>query len=208
MKPERFVPLLREARASAILRTDSRAAAAAAMEAAVRGGFKVVEFTLTIPGAFDLIEEFARRPDLVVGAGTVLTEEEARTAVRRGARFLVSPVMDPKVIAAATALGVASIPGCHTPTEMLAAHRAGAPLQKLFPAPGTGPAYVRACLGPLPFLRLVPTQGVDAGNARDWIDAGAWAVGFTHALFDATDIKAERFDRIEDRARTLLAAVR
>jgi len=208
MKPERFVPLLREARASAILRTDGRAAAAAAMEAAVRGGFRVVEFTLTIPGAFDLIEEFARRPDLVVGAGTVLTEEEARTAVRRGARFLVSPVMDPKVIAAATALGVASIPGCHTPTEMLAAHRAGAPLQKLFPAPGTGPAYVRACLGPLPFLRLVPTQGVDAANARDWIDAGAWAVGFTHALFDAADIKAERFDRIEDRARTLLAAVR
>jgi Entner-Doudoroff aldolase len=208
MKPERFVPLLREARASAILRTDDRAAAAAAMEAAVRGGFKVVEFTLTIPGAFDLIEQFARRPDLVVGAGTVLTEEEAHTAVRRGACFLVSPVMDPKVIAAAAALGVASIPGCHTPTEMIAAHRAGAPLQKLFPAPGTGPAYVRACLGPLPFLRIVPTQGVDAGNARHWIDAGAWSVGFTHALFDTAEIKGGHFDRIEERARQLLAAVR
>ncbi len=207
MKPDRFVTRLREARASAILRTDNREAAAAAMEAAVRGGFKVVEFTLTIPGAFDLIEEFSGRRDLVVGAGTVLTEEEARMAVRRGARFLVSPVMDPKVIAAAAALEVASIPGCHTPTEMLAAHRAGAPLQKLFPAPGSGPAYVRACLGPLPFLRIVPTQGVDAANARDWIEAGAWAVGFTHALFDAGDIKTGRFDRIEDRARVLLASV-
>lgn len=208
MKPERFVSLLGEVRASAILRCPSREAAVSAMEAAVRGGFRIVEFTLTIPGALDLVEEFARRPDLIVGAGTVLTPDEARSAVERGARFLVSPVMDPEVIAAGLSLGVAFVPGCHTPTEMLAAHRAGAPLQKLFPAPGIGPAYVRACLGPLPFLRIVPTHGVDAANARAWLDAGAFAVGFTHALFDADDIKAGRFDRIEERARALLTAVR
>jgi 2-dehydro-3-deoxyphosphogluconate aldolase / (4S)-4-hydroxy-2-oxoglutarate aldolase len=208
MKPERFVALLGEARASAILRCPTREVAVSAMEAAVRGGFRVVEFTLTIPGALDLVEEFSRRRELVVGAGTVLTAGEARSAVERGARFLVSPVMDPEVIAAGVSLGVAFIPGCHTPTEMLAAHRAGAPLQKLFPAPGTGPAYVRACLGPMPFLRIVPTQGVDATNARAWLDAGAHAVGFTHALFDAGDLKAGRFDRIEERARALLAAVR
>ena len=208
MKPERFVSLLGEARASAILRCPSREAAVSAMEAAVRGGFRIVEFTLTIPGALDLVEEFARRKDLVVGAGTVLTEEEARLAVRRGARFLVSPVMDPEVIAAGRTAGVAVVPGCHTPTEMLAAHRAGAPLQKLFPAPGLGPAYVRACLGPLPFLKIVPTNGVDATNARAWLDAGAFAVGFTNALFDAGEIQAGRFDRIEERARALLAAVR
>jgi Entner-Doudoroff aldolase len=208
MQPERFVGLLGEARASAILRCPSREAAAPAMEAAVRGGFRIVEFTLTIPGALNLVEEFARRPELVVGAGTILTADEARSAVRRGARFLVSPVMDAEVIAAGLSLGVAFIPGCHSPTEMLAAHRAGAPLQKLFPAPGIGPAYVRACLGPLPFLKIVPTHGVDATNARAWIDAGAFAVGFTHALFDASDIKAGRFDRIEERARALLAAVR
>jgi Entner-Doudoroff aldolase len=206
MKPDRFVGLLGEARASAILRCPSREAAASAMEAAVRGGFRIVEFTLTIPGALDLVEEFSRRKDLVVGAGTVLTADEARAAVKRGARFLVSPVMDPEVIAAGLSAGVAFIPGCHTPTEMLAAHRAGAPLQKLFPAPGIGPAYVRACLGPLPFLRLVPTHGVDATNARAWLDAGAFAVGFTHALFDAGEIKAGRYDLIEARARALLAA--
>jgi len=112
------------------------------------------------------------------------------------------------VIAAGLSLGVAVVPGCHTPTEMLAAHRAGAPLQKLFPAPGIGPAYVRACLGPLPFLKIVPTHGVDATNARAWLDAGAHAVGFTQSLFDAGDIEAGRFDRIEERARALLAAVR
>jgi 2-dehydro-3-deoxyphosphogluconate aldolase/(4S)-4-hydroxy-2-oxoglutarate aldolase len=116
--------------------------------------------------------------------------------------------MDPEVVAAGLATGVAFIPGCQTPTEFLAAHRAGAPLQKLFPAPGIGPAYVRACLGPLPFLKIVPTHGVDATNARAWLDAGAHAVGFTHALFDADDLKAGRFDRVEDRARALLAAVR
>jgi len=178
------------------------------MEAAVRGGFRIVEFTLTIPGALDLVDEFSRRKDLIVGAGTVLTADEARLAVTRGAQFLVSPVMDAEMIALGRSLDVAFIPGCHTPTELLAAHRAGAPLQKLFPAPGIGPAYVRACLGPLPFLKIVPTQGVDATNARAWLDAGAFAVGFTQALFEADDLRVGRFDRIEEHARILLAALR
>ena len=81
-------------------------------------------------------------------------------------------------------------------------------MQKLFPAPGIGPAYVRACLGPLPFLKIVPTQGVDATNARAWLDAGAFAVGFTQALFEADDLRVGRFDRIEEHARILLAALR
>src|SRR5207245_11488961 len=98
MKPERFVGLLGETRASAILRCPAREAAASAMEAAVRGGFRIVEFTLTIPGALDLVQEFSRRQDLIVGAGTVLTTGEARSAVDRGARFLVSPVIDQEVI--------------------------------------------------------------------------------------------------------------
>jgi Entner-Doudoroff aldolase len=208
MNPEQFVEQLGAARASAILRCPSGEAAGPAMEAAVRGGFRIVEFTLTIPGALDRVEEFSARPDLIVGAGTVLTAEDAHAAVRRGARFLVSPVMDPEVIGTARALGVASIPGCHTPTEMFAAYRAGAPLQKLFPAPGTGPAFVQSCLGPLPFLRIVPTNGIDAANARAWLDAGAFAVGFTTALFDPVELAAGRFDRIEERARALLAAVR
>ncbi len=208
MNPERFVALLGEARASAILRCPEREAARSAMEAAVRGGFRIVEFTLTIPGALDLVDEFARRPELMVGAGTVLTVDEARSAVGRGAQFLVSPVIDAEVIGAGRSLGVAVIPGCQTPTEMLAAHRAGAPLQKLFPAPGIGPAYIRACLGPLPFLKIVPTHAIDASNARAWLDAGAHAVGFTQSLFDAAEIKARRFDLVEERARALLAAVR
>jgi 2-dehydro-3-deoxyphosphogluconate aldolase/(4S)-4-hydroxy-2-oxoglutarate aldolase len=99
------------------------------------------------------------------------------------------------------------MPGTHTPTEMLEAHRAGAQLQKLFPAPGIGPAYVHACLGPMPFLRIVPTSGVDESNAAAYLEAGSFAVGFVAPLFDPGDMAAGRFDRIEQRGRALLAAV-
>lgn len=195
-------------RASAILRTNDQKTAVAAMEAAIRGGFSIVEFTLTVPGVFELIRDFSSRGDLIVGAGTVLEPAEAERAVAAGARFLVSPVVDLEVIVAARALGVPMMPGTHTPTEMLTAHRAGAELQKLFPAPGLGPAYVRAILGPLPFLRIVPTNGVDETNAAAWLEAGAFAVGFTTSLFDPAELAAGRFDLVEARARRILAQVR
>jgi len=203
-----FLAGLARERATAILRTDSQERAAAAMEAAVRGGFHHLEFTLTTPGALELVAEFARRPDLVVGAGTVLTVADARAAVAAGARFLVSPVIDEEVIRAAVDLGVAAIPGCHTPTEMLRAHRAGAALQKLFPAPAGGPDYVRSVLAPMPFLRIIPTNGIDENNAAAYLAAGAVAVGFVASLFPAEDVAAGRADRIEERARRLLARVR
>ncbi len=207
MRPEEFLTFLETRRASAILRTPNADAAKPAMEAAVRGGFEVIEFTLTTPGAFELIGEFAGRTGIVVGAGTVLTTEDADRAVEAGARFLVSPVVDELVIDAAKSLGVAVMPGTHTPTEMLLAHRAGAQLQKLFPAPGIGAPYVKACMGPMPFLRIVPTSGVDDSNAAEYLAAGAFAVGFVAPLFDPEDIAAGRYDRIEQRARTLLTAV-
>jgi 2-dehydro-3-deoxyphosphogluconate aldolase / (4S)-4-hydroxy-2-oxoglutarate aldolase len=207
MRPEAFVNLLGRLKTSAILRTRHAEAAAPAMDAAIRGGFRIVEFTLNTPGALECIAEFSRRDDVVVGAGTVLSVEDARAAVRAGASFLVSPVIDTEVIEAAATLGVAAIPGCHTPTEMLAAHRAGAPLQKLFPAPAAGPDWVRAVLAPLPFLRIVPTNGVTGENARAFLDAGCFAVGFVGSLFDPADLAERRFDRIAERARTLLARV-
>jgi len=203
VRPDDFVATLGRERASAILRTDDQERAAAAMEAALRGGFRIGEFTLTIPGAMELLQDFAARPGLVIGAGTVLTVAEAEQAVAHGARFLVSPVTDPEVIAAAHRLGVAVMAGAHTPGELFAAHRAGAPLQKLFPAPGIGPAFVKACLGPLPFLRIVPTHGVDADNATAWLAAGAFAVGFVASLFDPADIAAGAWQRIEARARAI-----
>ncbi|MGH9379932.1 MAG: bifunctional 4-hydroxy-2-oxoglutarate aldolase/2-dehydro-3-deoxy-phosphogluconate aldolase [Thermoanaerobaculia bacterium] len=207
MKPDEFLAFYERQRASAILRTSREDVAKLAMEAAIRGGFRICEFTLTVPRAYDLIRKFAAGDGVVVGAGTVLTVDEARQAVAAGARFLVSPVIDEAVIEEAERLNVAMMPGTHTPTEMLRAYRAGAPLQKLFPAPGIGPAYVKACLGPMPFLRLVPTHGVDATNARAYLDAGAFALGFVAPLFDADDLAHERYDAIEQRARGLLGAL-
>jgi 2-dehydro-3-deoxyphosphogluconate aldolase/(4S)-4-hydroxy-2-oxoglutarate aldolase len=205
---EDFVALFGRERATAIVRDVDQTRAAAAMEAAVRGGFRVVEFTLTTPGALELVADFARRDGLTVGAGTVTTAELAERAVRAGARFLVSPVFDETVIAAARALGVATMPGTFTPTEMLRAHCAGAPLVKLFPAPADGPGWVEQVLGPLPFLRIVPTAGVGEHNARAHLEAGAFAVGFVRSLFAREDMAARRWDVIEARARRLLDAVR
>jgi Entner-Doudoroff aldolase len=205
---EAFVRTLKHERASAILRTSNHEAARRAMEAAVRGGFRIVEFTLSVPGALDLIAEFSRHKDLLVGAGTVLSVEQVDEVIAAGACFVVSPVIDEAVIRRAAEHDVASMPGTSTPTEMLQAYRAGAPLQKLFPETGTGPTWVKQTLGPLPFLNIVPTSGVTQANAAAYLQAGAAAVGFVNSLFDPKEISAGAFDAIETRARAMLAAVR
>ena len=191
MDPDGLLAELYDDRAVAILRTDDYELARAAMRAAVRGGFRWLEFTRACPRTFELIEEFAAEPDLVVGVGTALSARDARDAVAAGARFVVSPVTDEEVIGAAVQAGAIAVPGARTPTEMLRAVRAGAALQKLFPAPADGPAYLRALLGPMPFLRVVPTSGVHADNAAAWLQAGAWAVGFVGSLFELVEDRGD-----------------
>jgi len=206
--PDDFLAALAESRATAIMRWHERETAARAMDAAIRGGLRVVEFTMTTDGVLELIAEFAGRDDVVVGAGTVMSVDDARAAVGAGARFLVSPIVDEEVIAEAGRLGVAAMPGTYSPTEMVRAHRAGAQLQKLFPVTAGGPDHVRSVLGPLPFLRIVPTNGVSLANAADYLAAGAYAVGFVRALFDPADMAARRYDAIEARARAMAAATK
>lgn len=199
---------LREARAIAILRTHDHATGRDAIAAAVRGGFRAVEVTLSTPGAIELIAELARDDRLLVGAGTVLTVEQARAAAGAGAKFLVSPVLDVDVVAEAGRLACLVMPGCATPTELWQAHRAGAALQKLFPAPAGGPSWLRAVLAPMPFLRVIPTNGVEVDNAAAWLAAGAFAVGCVRSLFVPEELAAHAWDAVEARARALLAAVR
>lgn len=192
-------------RLGAIIRTQDQQLAADGMQAAVRGGFRMVEFTMTTPGALELIREFSKQPDLIVGAGTVMTTEHVAQVVNAGARFIVSPIIDAEVIAAAADHDVVSIPGTYTPTEMVAAQRAGADMVKLFPGPANIAQYVRQIVGPLPELRIYPTAGVTAENFVEVLHAGAFGVGFVSSLFTPQDMANRNFDAIEQRAAGIFA---
>ncbi|HEY3243348.1 MAG TPA: bifunctional 4-hydroxy-2-oxoglutarate aldolase/2-dehydro-3-deoxy-phosphogluconate aldolase [Phycisphaerae bacterium] len=205
---ESIVEEIQRRRISAIIRSDDENVAADAMRAAIGGGFRMVEFTLTTPGALRLIGEFARDPQLLVGAGTVLTVDQARRAIAAGARFVVSPICDPQIIAAAHELGAVSIPGTFTPTEMMHAHRLGADFVKLFPAPANVADYVRAVLGPLPQLRIFPTAGVTLDSFVEVLRAGAAGVGFVRSLFDPEDLARRDFKSIERRAAQIVERLR
>lgn len=194
-------------RCSAILRTGDRDVVRPALEAAIAGGFRIVEVTMTTPDCLEHISALAERHGLLVGAGTVLSVTDAKEAMAAGARFLVSPVTDPQVITFCRQHDLVSIPGTHTPTEMMTAHRAGADVVKLFPAPANGPAFLRAVRGPLPFLRVFPTGGVTEENVTEWLDAGAFGVGFVASLFTEEDLQLRRFDAIRERAARLVAKV-
>ena len=201
------VARISQERVSAIIRTQDQRLAADAMNAAIDGGFRVVEFTLTIPGAIELVREFSKRDELVVGAGTVMTRDAARQAVSAGAKFLVSPIFDPEVVSEAASLGVACIPGAYTPTEMETAHRAGADFVKVFPAPPGGIEFIEAIRAPLPHLRLFPTAGVSLENVLDFLNAGCAGVGFVKNLFHPQDMATRNFDAIRSRAAAIVQRV-
>lgn len=195
-------------RVSAIVRTDDAALARDVMKAAVAGGIRMVEFTLTTPDALRLVSEFAKDDSLLVGAGTVLSAQDARAAIDAGARFLVSPVCDLDVVRIARESSVVSVPGTFTPTEMWLAHRGGADFCKLFPSPGDVPDFVRSILGPLPQLRIFPTAGVTVDNFIDILRAGAAGVGFVRSLFVPTDMAERNFAAIERRAGRIASHLR
>jgi 2-dehydro-3-deoxyphosphogluconate aldolase/(4S)-4-hydroxy-2-oxoglutarate aldolase len=194
----------------AIIRLKDPAAVSPVIDALAQGGVRALEITMTVPGAVDRIREAAARlPDgFLLGAGTVVDADSARRVVDAGARFIVSPVFRPEVIDAGHACGVPVLPGCLTPTEILAAWDAGADIVKVFPATALGPTYVRDLRGPLPDVKLLPTGGVSIENAGDWIRAGACAVGIGSALLDAQAIARGDYAGIVTRARRLVDNVR
>jgi 2-dehydro-3-deoxyphosphogluconate aldolase/(4S)-4-hydroxy-2-oxoglutarate aldolase len=144
----------------------------------------------------------------VLGAGTVLDAETTARVIDAGARFIVSPVFRPAIIAAAHARDAAVLPGCFSPTEILEAWDRGADAIKVFPATALGPTYLRDLHGPLPEIKLIPTGGVSIENARDWIRAGAMAVGVGSALLDPRALAAGDFEQISRNARRIATEVR
>ena len=163
----------------AIIRMPDPAALRAVVDALAEGGVRALEVTMTVPRAIELIAEIAPTlpADFLFGAGTVLDAETVHRAVGAGAQFIVSPVFKPEVIKAAHEDGVPVMPGCFTPTEILAAWEMGADIIKVFPATSVGPGYLKDIRGPLPHIKLMPTGGVSIDNAGDWLRAGAVGVG-------------------------------
>src|SRR5512140_469836 len=193
-----------------VVRAASGDEALALVEAIRAGGIDVIELTMTVPGAVQVMAELDRRlgDAVVLGAGTVLDPETARACMLAGARFVVSPILDEPTIACCRTYGVPAITGALTPTEVVRAWRAGAAMVKVFPCGAVGGAsYVRALKAPLPQIPLVPTGGVSLDTVAAFIQAGASAVGAGADLADVARIRAGDPGAVTDRARQYLAAV-
>ncbi|TCZ55382.1 bifunctional 4-hydroxy-2-oxoglutarate aldolase/2-dehydro-3-deoxy-phosphogluconate aldolase [Roseicella aquatilis] len=200
-----LIPELRRARVVPVIRTSSAALAATACAWLREAGMTILEITLTIPDALPLIREMAAEPGLLVGAGTVPDARAAEACLAAGARFLVTPWTDPEVIAVARGAGACAMPGAMTPTEIRAALAAGADVVKIFPAASAGgPAHVRALCAVFPEAVFCPTGGVDAGNAPDYLAAGAAFVGIGGRLVDEQRIRAGDKAAIQRAARDAL----
>jgi 2-dehydro-3-deoxyphosphogluconate aldolase/(4S)-4-hydroxy-2-oxoglutarate aldolase len=201
--------LIEELGIVAVIRLKDSAPVRGVVEALAAGGVRALEVTMTVPRAVDLIRELAPgMPEgFMLGAGTVTDADTARAVIDAGAAFVVGPVFRRDVIAACHERGVPAIPGCFSPTEILAAHEAGADLIKIFPATALGPQFIRDVRAPLPLLKLMPTGGVTIENAGEWIRAGAAAVGIGSALLNAEAIANGRFEVISESARRLVASV-
>ena len=180
------------------------------VEAMASGGVRAIEITMTVPGAVDIIRTLVSRrvPGSLVGAGTVLDAATADAVLDAGADFVVSPIADPAMIAACRRRDAVVIPGAFSPSEIVAAWNAGGDIVKVFPATTLGPGYVRDLRGPLPYIRLMPTGGITLENARDFLAAGACAVGVGTALLDRALIAENRWGALAERAATLVASLK
>jgi len=194
-----------------VVRAPSALVALRAVEAVLEGGISIFEITMTVPDALSVIATLSARLGnrALVGAGTVLSAEDARACIDAGARFIVSPGLDVPTIQVARAAGVPVMPGALTPTEVITAWKAGADMVKIFPCSAVGGAkYIRALRGPLPQVRLLPTGGVNATTAADYIAAGASALGVGSELVDVAALAAGDDSVLTARARELCDVVR
>ena len=202
---------IREVGIIPIVRTPSTDDAFRAAEAIVSAGIGIAEITMTVPDALRVLKGVAEKfgDEVLLGAGTVLDAEACDAAIAAGAQFIVSPSLQLDVIEAAQRQNIPCIPGALTPTEVVAAWRAGAAMVKIFPCgPAGGPAYIKALRGPLPNIEYVPTGGVTLETTPAYFRAGAAAVAVGGELVDLKALQAGKTDVIVSTARRFLEAVR
>ena len=210
MKKSEVLKSLRETGLVPVLRAESVDKALALAEAIAAGGVNVLEVTMTVPGAIQVMRKLAeQRPDILVGAGTVLDAETARMCILEGAQFVVSPALNLQTIEMCHRYSIAVLPGALTPTEVVTAWQAGADVVKVFPASALGGAkYLTALKGPLPHIDLIPTGGVSLATAADFLVAGAFALGVGSDLVDTKAMAAGKPEVVTESARKYLAIVK
>jgi len=193
----------------AVVRLDDYSRAVDVAQALVAGGVTVLEFTLTGHGALEAISATRRAlgDAVCVGVGTVLRPQDAEAAIDAGAQFVVTPALRRQVIATSVKRLTLVLCGGLTPTELLEAYEAGAELVKVFPAQLGGPKFIQDVLAPMPFLKLVPTGGVNPENARDYLAAGAVAVGIGGNLVSNKLVAEEAFDQITATAQACMDSI-
>jgi 2-dehydro-3-deoxyphosphogluconate aldolase/(4S)-4-hydroxy-2-oxoglutarate aldolase len=208
MEPAALAPL-REHRLLAVIRASSTGAALGAARAVAKGGLPLLEITYTVPEAPRVMAELARDPDLIVGAGTVLTARQAHDAIAAGARFIVAPNLAAEVAKVTLDAGLLYIPGAYTTNEILAARAAGAHLVKVYPVGvAGGPDYIRIIRDPLPDIPMLAAGGTNLDNIVPFYRAGCWACGIGGALADPALAQASRFDEITARAAAFVERAR
>src|SRR5438046_521151 len=210
MTSKEILGLITEVGIVPVVRTASAESAMQAVEAIYKGGVRAAEITMTVPGAIRALEKLADRfgSQIMLGAGTVLDPETARSCMLAGAQFFVTPSLRVSTIEMVKRYSKVICPGALTPTEVLAAWEAGADIVKIFPCGNVGGAkYIKALKGPFPQIEMIPTGGVNLETTGDFLKAGACAVAVGSELVDAKTIKEGRYQVIEARAREDLAAV-
>ncbi len=193
-----------------VVRASSVDEANRAVEAVCAGGIPVVEITMTVPNAVSVIRELVQRRagDVLIGAGTVTNADQAESCLRAGAQFLVSPGLAISVLSVARANAKLAIPGALTPTELMNAQDHGARLVKIFPCGNVGgPKYLKSLKAPFPHASLIPTGGVNAANAAEFVAAGAFALGVGADLVDVIALREGNLEKISAAARELVDAV-
>jgi 2-dehydro-3-deoxyphosphogluconate aldolase / (4S)-4-hydroxy-2-oxoglutarate aldolase len=194
-----------------VLRAKSVAQGRALVDAMIAGGVTVVEVTMTVPGAIDLLHELRRAygpKDLLLGSGTVTTADQAQATIDAGAEFVVSPSLHPEVIRTTKSNKKISCPGALTPTEAITAWDAGADYVKIFPCSAVGGAsYLKSLLAPFPHLQLIPTGGVTLDTGASFLKAGARALGVGSDLVNLAAIDAGKPEAITETARAYLKVI-
>lgn len=210
MSADRHLSQILECGIVAVVRAPESEPLVEVARALADGGVSVIEITMSVPGALDVLRQVRRAlgEQVLLGAGTVLDAETARAVLLAGAEYVVSPTLNLEVIQVCRRYGKLVMPGALTPTEILTAWEAGADIVKVFPAEVVGPAFFKAMRGPLPQIRLMPTGGVDLTTAADFLRAGACCLGVGSQLVEPRAVAERRFDRIRDLARQFSAIVR